>query len=172
MSNQRQQLYAGRVLDLFIEEHTLPDGRSGRFEMVRHPGGAAVLPVLDDGRLLLICQFRPSVGAAVIEIPAGRLDPGDSPEGCARRELEEEVGLRAGRLESLGYVYSAIGFCDERIALFVARDLESCPARPEPDEFIEPLPVAPDLARRMLERNEIPDSKTQIALLRYLQGTR
>jgi ADP-ribose pyrophosphatase len=163
MSNR--PLFSGRIVSLAIEEHTLPDGRRAPFEIVRHPGGAAVLPLLDDGRVVLIRQFRPAIGAMVLEIPAGRLEVGEAAEDCARRELAEEVGYSAGRLEKLGEMLSSVGFCDERIYLFLGRDLEAVPAAPEPDEFIEILILPLEEALAALHAGEIADGKTQLALL-------
>lgn len=167
MPISRIPVYAGKVLDLFRERHRLPDGREAEFEIVRHPGGAAVLPVLDDGRLLLIRQFRPAAGGMLIEIPAGRLEPGENPAECVARELEEEAGYRAGALIWLGDNYSAIGYCDERIHLFLATGLTPVPPRREADEFIELLPLSLDEALDRLAAGEIPDAKTQLALLLY-----
>ena len=167
MTIARRELYQGRVLDLGLESHLLPDGRHGDFEIIRHPGGAAVLPLLPDGRLLLIRQFRPAAGGMVVEIPAGRLEPGEAPAACAARELEEEAGWRAGRLDKLGETFSAIGFCDERLHLFLGRDLTPVPAAPEADEFIEPLPVTLDGALALLAGGTLVDAKTQLALLLY-----
>jgi len=159
--------FAGRFIRVSLEEHSLPDGRRGAFEIVRHPGGAAVLPILDDGRVLLIRQFRPAVDASILELPAGKLDPGEAPRDCAARELEEETGYRAARLEPLGQMWTAVGFCDELLHLFVARDLSPGERATEPDEFIEltPLPLGEALA--LLQRGEIRDGKTQLALLLY-----
>jgi len=160
-------LHHGRILDLFREVHRMPDNRESGFEIIRHPGGAAALPILDDGRLLLIRQFRPAAEDYIYEIPAGRLEVGEEPAGCVERELEEEVGYRPKQLESLGYVYSSVGFCNERIFLFIATKLEQTQTALEPDEFIEPLIVTLDEALKMISAGTITDAKTQIALLRY-----
>lgn len=160
-------IFKGRVLDLYLEPHRLPDGREAEFEIVRHPGGAAILPVDSGGRLLLIRQFRPAGGSMVVEIPAGRLEANEDPLACVRRELAEEVGLEAGEVTSLGVVFSSVGFCDEQIHLFVARQLREVPCCREADEFIEPFWVSLDEALEMIEAGEIPDAKTQLALLRY-----
>ncbi len=162
-----EQLYRGRILDLSRELHRLPDEREARFEIVQHPGGAAALPLLDDGRLALIRQFRPAAEDFIYEIPAGRLEPGETPAGCVGRELEEEIGYRPGRLESLGYVYSSVGFCNEKIHLFIARELEAAHIAHEPDEFIEPFIVSLQEALQLISRGELVDAKTQIAILRY-----
>ena len=164
---RRRTVFAGRVLDVGEEVHRLPNGRTATFEVIRHPGGAAVLPVLGDGRVLLIRQYRPALGEMLWEIPAGRLEPGEVPEECVRRELAEEAGYRAGRLEGLGGLWSAAGFCDEHVALFAAFDLTPVPLAPEPDEIIEPVAMPLDEALQRLFRGEITDAKTQLALLRY-----
>jgi len=159
--------FAGRFIRVSLEEHWLPDGRRGAFEIVRHPGGAAVLPVLEDGRVLLIRQFRPAVDTSILELPAGKLEAGEEPLLCAARELEEETGYRAGRLEPLGQMWTAVGFCDELLHLFLARDLSRGEQALEPDEFIETIPLPLDEALALLRRGEIRDGKTQLALLLY-----
>lgn len=154
-------------MTLNLEEHSLPDGRKGTYEIVRHPGGAAVLPILADGRVLLIRQFRPAAGGWVVELPAGRLEEGEEPAATAGRELEEETGYRAGGLEPLGSVLSSVGFCDERIHLFVARDLTAGECRREPDEAIELFALPLQEALAQIAAGAIDDAKTQLALLRY-----
>lgn len=168
----QDEKYRGRILDLASETHRMPDGREATFEIVQHPGGAAALPVLDDGRLMLIRQFRPAAEDFILEIPAGRLEPGEDPAGCVSRELEEEIGYRPGQLESLGFVYSSVGFCNEKIHLFVARNLHPAQIAHEPDEYIEPLILTLAEALELLSEGEISDAKTQIAILRYALQTR
>ncbi|MCD6580991.1 MAG: NUDIX hydrolase [Desulfuromusa sp.] len=164
---EEEILHHGRILDLVHEVHRMPDNRESGFEIIRHPGGAAALPVLDDGRLLLIRQFRPAAQDYIYEIPAGRLEVGEDAAGCVERELEEEVGYRPQQLESLGYVYSSVGFCNEKIYLFIATELLQTQTAHEPDEFIEPLIVTLSEALEMISAGTITDAKTQIALLRY-----
>lgn len=160
-------IYQGRIVSLALETHPLPDGRSATFEIVRHPGGAAALPILSDGRVMLIRQFRPAVGGMVIEAPAGKLDGGEAPEECVKRELVEEIGYRAGRLEKVGTMHSSVGFCDECIHLYLARNLEAVPHAREADEFIELLPLPLPEALLLLVNGEITDAKTQLLLLHY-----
>jgi ADP-ribose pyrophosphatase len=163
----RQTVFAGRVIDVGLEEHLLPNGRQSTFEIIRHPGGAAVLPVCADGRLLLIHQFRPAVGRMVYEIPAGRLEDDESPEDCVRRELAEETGYLAGEFIAIGSLWSAVGFCDERVTLFLAVDLTETACAPEADEVIELAPMTLQEALSLIDRGDILDSKTLVALLRY-----
>jgi len=161
------KVYQGRVVSLALESHRLPDGRSATFEIVRHPGGAAALPILSDGRVMLIRQFRPAIGGMVIEAPAGKLDIGEDPEECVKRELMEEIGYRAGHLEKVGMMHSSVGFCDECIHLYLARNLEEVPLAREADEFIELLPLSLPEALLLLIDGEITDAKTQLLLLHF-----
>ncbi len=165
MSRIVEDIFTGRIVSLRREEFELPDGRRATFEMVRHPGGAAVLPLLDDGRVVMIRQFRPAAGGMVWEIPAGRLEPDESPAGCVLREIQEEIGYRAGQLEKLGEMLTAVGFCDEVVHLFIASDLTRVERALEADEYIEVAPMAAAEALAMVERGEIADGKTQLALL-------
>lgn len=167
MKKNVQNLYSGRILDLNLEEHQLPDDRQASFEIVRHPGGAAILPLLADGRVVLVRQFRPAIGDMLLEIPAGRLEEGETPEKCAARELVEEVGYRAGRLERMGEMLTAVGFSDERLHLYLARDLTPTERAPEEDEYIEPTLVPVEEAIAMVASGKIVDGKTQLALLLY-----
>jgi ADP-ribose pyrophosphatase len=168
--------YTGRVINLDIDTVKFPNGSTGKLEVVRHPGASAVVPFLDDPgsadpRILLLRQFRHAAEGYIWEIPAGRLDPGESPDQCARRELAEETGMRAGRLERLTTFYTTPGFTDERIHLFLADGLEEGNHRREFDEFIELCPTRWSVAMGMIERGEIVDGKTLIALL-HIQAFR
>ncbi|WP_305046930.1 NUDIX hydrolase [Geoalkalibacter sp.] len=165
MPRMVEKIFEGRIVSLNLEEHELPDGRRAVFEMVRHPGGAAILPLLDDGRVLLIRQFRPAGGGMVWEIPAGRLEPGESPEDCVRREIQEELGYRAGQVDQLGEMLTAVGFCDEIVHLYLGRALEPVERALEPDEYIEVVPMPYAEALSLVTQGEIPDGKTQLALL-------
>lgn len=167
MSQNVEEIFRGKVVTLNLEDHRLPDGRRARFEIVRHSGGAAVLPLLPGGRVVLIRQFRPPCGDMVLEIPAGKLEPGESPDACVGRELREEVGYRAGKLMRLGKMLTAPGFCDEVVHLFAASELIPEECSPEPDEYIEPLILPLADALEMVESGEIIDGKTQLALLLY-----
>ena len=162
---QHRRLYEGRVLSLDVDEVSEPGGVTGTREVVRQTGSVAALPVLDDGRIVLVRQYRYAVSAFVWELPAGRRDPSESPEAGARRELEEEVGLRAASLEPISTFWTTPGFCDEVMHLFRATGLESVPPRPEADERIEPGTFTLDEAMAMVARGEIREGKTLVALL-------
>ena len=160
-----RRVYEGKVLSLDVDEVEEPGDVRAEREVVRHRGSVAVLPVHDDGRLVLVRQYRYPVDALVWELPAGRLDAGESAEEAARRELEEEVGLRPRRLEPLTVFYTTPGFCDETMHLFRATGLRSVAARPEADERIEAGTFTLARARGMIRRGEICEGKTLVALL-------
>jgi ADP-ribose pyrophosphatase len=167
-----RRIHTGRVLNLDVDTVRFPDGTTGDLEMIRHPGAAAVVPVLSaddavDPQLLLIRQYRYAAGGAIWEVPAGRLEDDEAPEACARRELLEETGATAGRWAPLTTIYTTPGFTDERIHLFVARDLtvRQDAARPEPDEFMEARPLRISKALEMIRSGEIVDAKTIVAVL-------
>jgi ADP-ribose pyrophosphatase len=147
------------------ERVRLPNGRVAELDIVRHPGASAVVPFEGDDDVLLIRQYRHAAGGEILEVPAGKLDPGDTPESCAARELEEEAGRRAGRIEQLGWIFTTPGFTDEVIHLFAAFDLEPIPTRHEDDEVIEVLRVPLRIALDKVWRGEINDAKSALALL-------
>jgi len=160
----RRLLHEGRAFTLYAEEAQLPDGRRVELDIVRHPGAAAVVPFAGADEVLLIHQFRHAAGGTIWEVPAGKLD-GEDPAVCAARELEEEAGRRAGRLEPLGAIWTTPGFTDERIHLFVAFDLEPVPQRLEADEHLEVVPTPFARALEMVWNGELSDAKSALALL-------
>jgi ADP-ribose pyrophosphatase len=162
MANRRVQ--RGAVFELVTETVDLPNGRRVELDLLPHPGASAVVPFLDDNRVLLIQQYRHATGGDIMEIPAGKLDPGESPEQCALRELEEETGYRAGRIEKLGAIWTSPGFTNEIIHLFAAFELEKRSQRLEPDEIIKLVPMT--LADALSGLTEpVVDGKTATALL-------
>jgi len=163
MSERR--VHRGAQFELVTERVALPNGRSMLLDLLKHPGAAAVVPFLDDGRVLLIRQYRFAAGGYLLEVPAGKLDAGEAPETCAARELEEETGYRAGRLEKLGSIWPSPGFTDEKIHLFAAFELERAEQRLEADEIIELVPMAFETALRAIREGDIQDAKSGMALL-------
>jgi ADP-ribose pyrophosphatase len=162
---RHRRIYDGRVVSLDVDDVEEPGGVVGTREVVRQPGSVAALPILDDGRIVLVRQYRYAVSDYVWELPAGRRDPGETPEAGALRELEEEVGLRARALEPLATFWTTPGFCDELMHLFRATSLEEVEARPEPDERIEAARFSLEDALAMVRRGEICEGKTLVALL-------
>ena len=159
-ANGRRTLYQGRIVDLGLETARFPDGRTVELEVIRHPGAAAVVPMHADGRVTLVHQYRHAGGGMHFEIPAGVLEPGESPETCAVRELAEEVQLKAGDLVSLLSIHTTPGFTDERIHIFLARGLAAVDGAPEEDEYIKVVHMQLDTAIRMVQDGEITDGKT------------
>jgi ADP-ribose pyrophosphatase len=132
-----RRLYDGHVVALEVDRVRLADGNESRREVVRHAGAAVLLPITEDGRILFVRQFRYATGEELLELPAGTLETGESPRDCAARELQEETGRRAHRLDDLGSFFSTPGFSDELLHAFVATGLEpATAARPDPDESI------------------------------------
>jgi ADP-ribose pyrophosphatase len=164
-----RRAYTGRVISLDVDEVRFPDGSMGSLEMVRHPGASAVLPMLgadeDDPEILLIRQYRYAADGYLYEVPAGRLDAGESPEECAHRELLEETGYTAQRVEKLFTMFTTPGFTDEKIHLFLATGLVAGESKREADEFLELVPTRLSRALSMVERGEIQDSKTALTVL-------
>jgi ADP-ribose pyrophosphatase len=164
------RLHSGRIVNLDLDTVRFPDDSTGQLEILRHPGASAVVPFLDppglaDPRVVLIRQFRHAADGFIWEVPAGRLDAGESPESCAERELEEETGMRALRLERLTTIYTTPGFTDERIHLFLAEGLEPGAEHREADEFMELHTLRWSQVLGMIERGEIVDGKTLVSLL-------
>lgn len=164
------RVYSGRVISLDRDQVRFPDGSEGELEMVRHPGASAVVPFLsdpagDDPQLLLLRQYRYAAEDFLYEIPAGRLEPAEDPLACARRELLEETGCTAARLEPLFTMYTTPGFTDERIHVFLAAGLTRGTPRTERDEFIEVMTTPLSEALAMIGRGEIKDAKTALGIL-------
>jgi len=163
----RDIVYRGKVFDLIVDRVQYPSGNTGVREIAHHPGGAVVVPLLDDGRVLLVKQLRYPFGKHIHELPAGKLGPGEEPGAAAARELEEETGYRAGSLEPLTSIYTTPGFCDEVLHLFLATALQLSPGGPrrEEGEFSMTVePMAPAQALAMVESGEIRDAKTIVGL--------
>src|SRR2546428_13420994 len=142
-----RRVYAGRVVRLDVDTVRFPDGSTGELELIRHPGAAAVVPCLTDPQgsdptILMIKQYRYAAGGPLWEIPAGTLDSGEAPEACARRELLEEAGVTARRLERLTAIWTTPGFTDEGIHLYIASGLGPGAAARERDALIEVVPRA------------------------------
>jgi len=159
-----RNIFTGKVLTLNIDMVTLPNGVTIDLEIVRHPGAAAVVPLKDNETVVLIKQFRHAAGGFIFEIPAGKLHPGEDPRNCAARELEEEVGYRAGRLELLSSIFTAPGFTDEVIHIYQASELIRGRQNLDRDEVLEVVEVSLREAIEMMRVGKIRDAKTMVGL--------
>lgn len=159
-----RRVYDGRVVSLRVDEVALPSGRTASREIVEHRGAVAVVPLTADGEVLLVRQYRGATGGALVEIPAGTLEPGEDPEAALHRELAEEIGMRASHIERLLAFFPSPGFLTEVVHLYLARGLT--PHRQEAEEEdLEVLRVSLPEARAMVERGEIRDAKSIIGIL-------
>jgi ADP-ribose pyrophosphatase len=159
-----ESVFDGVLLSVRRDRIRLPDGREGVREWIDHPGAVLVVPQLEDGGVVFIRQFRYPVGRVLLELPAGRIDPGEDPEACARRELREETGYEARRWERLGAVETCVGYSNERIEMFLARDLVAVGARPDAEEFLENVVLSVEKASAFARDGRITDAKTITAL--------
>jgi ADP-ribose pyrophosphatase len=163
----RREIYTGRIFDVTVDRFADEAGTSEfDIEIVHHNGGAGALAVDEDGAFILIRQWRYPLGRHSIEIPAGRIEPGDDPELTARRELEEEAGVRATSVEPLAEVQSGPGFTTERLYLYLATGLVPTSQRLDEDERVEVVRMTPDEALAAVDDGRIDDAKTVIAILR------
>lgn len=165
-----RRVYTGRVLNLDIDQVRFPDGSSGELEIIRHPGASAVLPFLSDPagqdpQILLIKQYRYAAEDFLYEVPAGRLDPNETPLDCARRELLEETGCTAERVEPLYTFYTTPGFIDERIHGFIATGLTRGESKREADEFMTLETMTLSRSLELIQTGEIRDGKTTVLIL-------
>ncbi len=159
-----KNIYTGRVVTLNIDTVALPNGVTVELEIIRHPGAAAVVPLKDDGTVVLIRQFRHAAGGFIYEIPAGKLHPGEDPTACAARELEEEIGYRAGRFELLSSIFTAPGFTDEVIHIYKATGLTVGRQQLDRDEVLEVIELPLSEAIRLIETGTIRDAKSIVGL--------
>lgn len=165
-----RRLHTGKVIELDVDTVRFPDGTVGEMDIVRHSGASAIVPFLSDPtggdpQILLLKQYRYAADQYLYEIPAGRLDKGEDPRHCAERELREETGCRAARIDFLFTMFTTPGFTDEQIHVFLATGLEHGDAAREADEFISVETMTLSSALSLIERGEIKDAKTALALL-------
>jgi ADP-ribose pyrophosphatase len=170
MDNERpeilssEEVYAGKFIRL-ARDTVREGGKTYVREVVGHPGGAAVVPFFEDGTVAFVSQYRHPTRRYVLELPAGKLDPGERPAETAAREMEEELGVVAGRMEQLSEFYTTPGFCAERLWVFLATDLRETARRHEEDEIIEVVRMPFARALQLVAGGEIDDAKTIIGLL-------
>jgi len=158
-------VFKGQLLEVRRDEAALPNGKTGIREWINHPGAVCCIPILPDGKIGMIKQYRYAVRQEMIELPAGKLDKSERPEDCALRELEEEIGYRANNLTLLTNIHPAIGFTNENMWVYLAEDLTKTESNLDSDEFIELIPKKLEDAVDMIWSGEITDVKTIIGLL-------
>ncbi|MGQ0667068.1 MAG: NUDIX domain-containing protein [Nitrospiraceae bacterium] len=159
-----RNIYTGKVVTLNVDTVQLPNGLTVDLETIRHPGAAAVVPVKDDGTVVLIRQFRHAAGGYIYEIPAGKLHPGEDPLDCASRELEEEIGYRASTFHLLSSIFTAPGFADEVIHVYKATGLTKGRQHLDRDEVLDVVEMSLSEAVRKIEDGTIRDAKTIVGL--------
>lgn len=164
-----QLVYDGHIVKLHIKTVKLPSGTHAKREVIRHAGAVAIVPMMDDGRVMLIRQYRHAIGKYLLEIPAGTLEPNEIPEQAAIRELREEIGYRAQQLTPIGGIFVAPGYSTEFIHIYIAKSLHPDPLEADDDEFIEVVPMSFDEALVAIANGDIQDAKSTVGLLRAQQ---
>jgi ADP-ribose pyrophosphatase len=164
-------VYEGKVVDLRVDEVSLPNGRTAKRELIKHPGAVAVIPITKDNKIVLVEQFRKPLEKSLVEIPAGKVEIGEAPEVTARRELEEETGYTTNELSFVTSFYTSPGFADELMHIYITDELEKMDTPPasDEDEFVEVLELTLDEAKELVEQERIHDAKTNYAIL-YLHA--
>jgi ADP-ribose pyrophosphatase len=167
-----ETVFDGRLLTVRVDTVKTPGGRETSREVVAHPGAVGILPLTEDNRVILVRQFRYAVGRELLEIPAGTREPEETAEACAHRELEEEVGMRAGQLGLMATFFVSPGWCNEELVIFRAWDLEPSKANLEDDEDLEVVVVGPEEIPQLIAGGQIADAKTLTSLTMYLATLR
>lgn len=160
------RIYEGKVINFRVDTVTLPDGNTANRELVEHPGGVAIVALDSDGAVMMVEQFRKPYEKMILEIPAGKLERGENPELCARRELEEETGYIAEQFEYLGECYPSVGYTDEIIRIFLATNLTKTQQHTDDDEFLNVKKIPFEKLFNSVINNEIADAKTIIGILK------
>lgn len=163
---EKETVFEGRIITVRKDVAELEDGRTAGRELVIHPGGVCVVALKDDGNIIMVRQFRYAFGEPLLEIPAGKLEFGEDHREAALRELSEETGASCGRFDYLGVCYPSVAYLTEKIHMYLARDLTFGEEHPDAGEFLDVLEMPLDKAVDMVMAGEIPDAKTQIALLK------
>lgn len=158
--------YQGKIINLRVDEAELPNGRKAKREVVEHHGGVCLAALTDKDELLFVRQFRYPYGEVLLELPAGKINAGEDPLECGKRELQEETGAIAEQYSSLGKLYPSPGYCGEIIHMYFAKGLSFGDLCPDDDEFLEVERIPLEKAAQMVLNNEITDAKTQAAVLK------
>lgn len=164
----RKLMYKGSMLSMYADTIYTPDGNTAKWDYIEHSGAAAVVPVLEDGRILLVRQYRNALDRETLEIPAGGINKGEESITAATRELEEETGYKSDNLEHLISIVTAVAFCDEVVEIYVAKNLTKTQQNLDPDEYIEIEAYTTDELSEMIYSGKIQDSKTIAAIMSYI----
>jgi ADP-ribose pyrophosphatase len=162
-----REIHQARIIRLVARDLVLPNGRRTTFTIVEHPGAVAIVPVHRNGDVILLRQFRPSIGEEIFEIPAGTIEKGESPLATAKREIIEETGFKAKQWAKIAEFYTAPGFCTELMHVYVARGLSPASAEGDADEILRPVRMSIDAALRLIGSKKIRDAKTIAGLMIY-----
>ena len=164
-----ENIFKGRIIDVKLHKVMMPNGETAEREIVGHPGGVGIVALTNDGKMILVRQFRKPLEKAIYEIPAGKLDPNEEIEICGRRELLEETGATAENFEYLGYMYPSPGFTDEVTHIYLATGLSFGDANPDEDEFLDIEFFELDKVKKMIMNNEISDGKTVMGFFKAME---
>ena len=164
----RKLMYKGSMLSMYADTIYTPDGNTAKWDYIEHSGAAAVVPVLEGGRILLVRQYRNALDRETLEIPAGGINKGEESITAATRELEEETGYKSDNLEHLISIVTAVAFCDEVVEIYVAKNLTKTQQHLDPDEYIEIEAYTTDELSEMIYSGKIQDSKTIAAIMSYI----
>lgn len=164
-----ESIFSGRVIDLSVDKVELEDGKITTRELITHPGGVCVVPINEKGEIYMVRQFRYPFGKALLEVPAGKLEKGEDHMLCGMRELKEEIGAEAGYFRYLGCLYPTVAYDTEIIHMYLAKDLTFGSQDLDEGEFIDVITMPFEKAVEMVMNNELPDAKTQLAILKAKQ---
>ncbi|HVR85218.1 MAG TPA: NUDIX hydrolase [Planctomycetota bacterium] len=160
-------IFQGRIIRLVARDLVLPNGRRTKFHIVEHPGAVAILPVHSNGDVVLLRQFRPSIGEEIYEIPAGTIEKGEAPLATAKREIIEETGLKAKQWSKIAEFYTAPGFCTELMHVYLAKGLSPASADGDADEILKPVRMSLNAAIKLIRKRKIRDAKSIAGLMIY-----
>ncbi len=161
-----QSIFKGKIISLQVDEVELPDGKKANRELIKHPGAVCVIAITDEKKIILVEQYRKALERPLVEVPAGKLEPGEEPSICAGRELEEETGYRPGKITHIQSFYTSPGFADELVHVFLAEQLEKVEEGlvADEDEFVDLLEVTIEEAEQLVKESRVFDAKTLWAL--------
>jgi len=162
-----QTIFQGRIIRLVARDLVLPNGRKTKFHIVLHPGAVAIVPVHSNGDVVLLRQFRPSIGEEIYEIPAGTIEKGEAPLATAKREIIEETGFKAKQWSKIAEFYTAPGFCTELMHVYLAQGLSPAQLPGDADEILQPVRMSLSAALKLIRTKKIRDAKTIAGLMIY-----